>query len=286
MSHMRHGRQLPIAHDGRFETDGAAFVMGATTCMDDAPWRSNYPDPALCQGNVRRNAGPGETKMLLTGKSALITGSLGGIGFATEGTGRTGLRHNPEWFRRARSHRRPRGRTTGARRPRPPPSRRPAPAQPDRRSHPNHPTSPRRPRHPREQRRRTLLRGRRKFAPDYWDEALAVNLSAPFHAIRLALPDMRAKNWGRIVNMASIYGMFATVNRIDYITTKTALIGLTRAVALEVARTGITCNAICPGTVLTRRSTGACGRRCSVTAPASGMPRKTSFPSASHPVNS
>jgi 3-hydroxybutyrate dehydrogenase len=65
------------------------------------------------------------------------------------------------------------------------------------------------------------------------------------------MPGMKARNWGRIVNMASIYGMFATVNRIDYITTKTALIGLTRAVALEVARTGITCNAVCPGTVLT-----------------------------------
>jgi 3-hydroxybutyrate dehydrogenase len=89
------------------------------------------------------------------------------------------------------------------------------------------------------------------FAPEQWDEALAVNLSAPFHAIRLALPGMKAQNWGRIVNIASIYGIFATVNRIDYITTKTALIGLTRAVALEVARTGITCNAICPGTVLT-----------------------------------
>ncbi len=89
------------------------------------------------------------------------------------------------------------------------------------------------------------------FAPDQWDEALAVNLSAPFHAIRLAMPGMKARNWGRIINIASIYGMFATVNRIDYITTKTALIGLTRAVALEVARTAITCNAICPGTVLT-----------------------------------
>ncbi|WP_428535147.1 SDR family NAD(P)-dependent oxidoreductase [Rhodopila sp.] len=89
------------------------------------------------------------------------------------------------------------------------------------------------------------------FAPEHWDEALAVNLSAPFHAIRLALPGMKAKGWGRIVNMASIYGLFATVNRIDYVTTKTALIGLTRAVALEVARTAITCNAICPATVLT-----------------------------------
>jgi 3-hydroxybutyrate dehydrogenase len=89
------------------------------------------------------------------------------------------------------------------------------------------------------------------FVPDHWDEALAVNLSAPFHTIRLALPGMKDKGWGRIINMASIYGLFATVNRIDYITTKTALIGLTRAVALEVARTGVTCNAICPGTVLT-----------------------------------
>lgn len=89
------------------------------------------------------------------------------------------------------------------------------------------------------------------FAPEAWDEAIAVNLSAPFHCIRLALPGMKAKNWGRIVNMASVYSHFATVNRIDYITTKTALLGLTRAVALETARTGITCNAICPGTVLT-----------------------------------
>lgn len=89
------------------------------------------------------------------------------------------------------------------------------------------------------------------FDPAAWDEALAVNLSAPFHVIRLALPGMKARGWGRIVNLASIYSHFATVNRVDYITTKTALLGLTRAVALEVARTAITCNAICPGTVLT-----------------------------------
>ena len=89
------------------------------------------------------------------------------------------------------------------------------------------------------------------FAPEQWDEALAVNLSAPFHTIQLALPGMKAKGWGRIVNMASVYSNFATVERVDYITTKTALLGLTRAVALECARTGITCNAICPGTVLT-----------------------------------
>ncbi len=90
-----------------------------------------------------------------------------------------------------------------------------------------------------------------KFETAHWDEALAVNVSAPFHAIRAALPGMRERGWGRIVNIASIYGLFATVNRVDYITTKTALIGMTRGVALEVAKADITCNAICPGTVLT-----------------------------------
>ena len=89
-----------------------------------------------------------------------------------------------------------------------------------------------------------------EFDPAAWDDALAVNLSAPFHAIRLTVGGMKARGWGRIVNLASIYGMFATVDRVDYVTTKTALIGLTRAVALEVARTGVTCNAVCPGTVL------------------------------------
>jgi 3-hydroxybutyrate dehydrogenase len=89
------------------------------------------------------------------------------------------------------------------------------------------------------------------FSPVDWDRALAVNLSSAFHAVRLALPGMRARDFGRIVNVASVYGLFATVNRVDYVTTKTALIGFTRAVALETAQTGITCNAICPGTVPT-----------------------------------
>lgn len=89
------------------------------------------------------------------------------------------------------------------------------------------------------------------FDPAHWNEALAVNLSAPFHTIRLSLPGMKARGWGRIVNMASVYSFMATPNRIDYVTTKTALLGLTRTVALECARTAITCNAVCPGTVLT-----------------------------------
>lgn len=89
------------------------------------------------------------------------------------------------------------------------------------------------------------------FAPEKWDEALAVNLSAPFHLIRLALPGMKARNWGRIINMASIYSTRAVADRIDYVTTKTAILGVTRAVAIETARTGITCNALCPGTLPT-----------------------------------
>jgi 3-hydroxybutyrate dehydrogenase len=87
-----------------------------------------------------------------------------------------------------------------------------------------------------------------KFRPEDWDRALAVNLSAAFHTIRLTLAGMRERDFGRIINMASIYGQRATVDRVDYVTTKTALIGLTRAVALEAAGQNITCNAICPGT--------------------------------------
>jgi 3-hydroxybutyrate dehydrogenase len=90
-----------------------------------------------------------------------------------------------------------------------------------------------------------------QFAPERWEEALAVNLSAPFHLIRLALPAMKQRGWGRIVNMASIYSTRAVENRIDYVTTKTAILGMTRAVALETATTGVTCNALCPGTLPT-----------------------------------
>ncbi|MEO5671401.1 MAG: SDR family NAD(P)-dependent oxidoreductase [Ramlibacter sp.] len=89
------------------------------------------------------------------------------------------------------------------------------------------------------------------FPPDAWDYALAVNVTAAFHTIRLCLPAMRERGWGRIFNMTSVYGQRAVTNRIDYVTTKTALIGMTRAVALETVTQGITCNAICPGSVLT-----------------------------------
>jgi 3-hydroxybutyrate dehydrogenase len=90
-----------------------------------------------------------------------------------------------------------------------------------------------------------------QFPVDKWDLALAVNLSSAFHTIRLALPQMRRRNWGRIVNVSSIYGLKGTTDRLGYVTTKTALIGLTRAVALETRDQDITCNAVCPGTVET-----------------------------------
>lgn len=89
------------------------------------------------------------------------------------------------------------------------------------------------------------------FPVEHWDQALAVNLSAAFHTIRLTLPRMRANRWGRIFNMSSVFGSRATSNRIDYVTTKTALLGMTRAVAVEAAADGITCNALCPGAVHT-----------------------------------
>lgn len=89
------------------------------------------------------------------------------------------------------------------------------------------------------------------FPVDAWDEGIAVNLSAAFHTIRLALPGMRRRGWGRIVNVSSIYGLIGAANRINYVTSKTALIGMTRAVALEMLGENLTCNAVCPGSILT-----------------------------------
>ncbi|MFC7474064.1 SDR family oxidoreductase [Dankookia sp. GCM10030260] len=92
-----------------------------------------------------------------------------------------------------------------------------------------------------------------------WDSDMAVNLSAVFHLIRLSLPGMRARGWGRILNMSSIYGLVGATGRVGYVTTKTALIGLTRATALETAASGITCNALCPGTTMTPNIAGRIG---------------------------
>ena len=90
-----------------------------------------------------------------------------------------------------------------------------------------------------------------EFPSESWDEGIAVNLSAAFHLIRLVVPGMRRRNHGRIVNVSSIYGLTGAANRVAYVTTKTGLVGLTRAIALELAGTRVTCNAVCPGTVLT-----------------------------------
>lgn len=87
------------------------------------------------------------------------------------------------------------------------------------------------------------------FEPGHWEESIRVNLSAAFHLVRLTLPGMKQNGWGRIFNLASYYGFRGAVNRIDYVTTKSALIGMTRAIAIETADAGITCNAICPGSV-------------------------------------
>lgn len=89
------------------------------------------------------------------------------------------------------------------------------------------------------------------FPVERWNQAVAVNLSAAFHTIRLTLPIMRKSGWGRIINMSSIYSSVAIAERVDYVTTKTGLIGMTRVVALETIEEDITCNAVCPGAVLT-----------------------------------
>ena len=84
-----------------------------------------------------------------------------------------------------------------------------------------------------------------------WNYAIAVNFSAPFHLIRLTLPGMKRRRWGRIINLASTFGLIGAANRADYVATKHGLVGLTRTVALEAAPFNVTCNALCPALVAT-----------------------------------
>ena len=89
------------------------------------------------------------------------------------------------------------------------------------------------------------------FPVEKWDAIIAINMSSAFHATRLALPGMQANNWGRIINVASVHGLVGSAEKSAYVAAKHGVVGLTKVTALENATTGVTCNAICPGWVLT-----------------------------------
>ena len=89
------------------------------------------------------------------------------------------------------------------------------------------------------------------FPIEKWDAIIAINLSSSFHTIRAALPGMKARKWGRIINIASAHGLVASGQKGAYVAAKHGLVGLTKTVAIETANDGVTCNAICPGWVLT-----------------------------------
>ncbi|MDT7834833.1 3-hydroxybutyrate dehydrogenase [Aquabacterium sp. OR-4] len=89
------------------------------------------------------------------------------------------------------------------------------------------------------------------FPVERWDAILAINLSSAFHAMRVALPGMKRRNWGRIVNVASVHGLVGSAQKSAYVAAKHGVVGLTKVAALENATTGVTVNAVCPGWVLT-----------------------------------
>lgn len=90
-----------------------------------------------------------------------------------------------------------------------------------------------------------------KFPEEKWDSIIAINLSATFHAVKAALPGMRKKDFGRIINIASVHGLVASEHKCAYVAAKHGIVGLTKVIALEAAEANITCNAICPGWVHT-----------------------------------
>jgi 3-hydroxybutyrate dehydrogenase len=89
------------------------------------------------------------------------------------------------------------------------------------------------------------------FPPERWNAIIAINLTAAFHTTRAVVPDMKARGWGRIINVASAHGLIASPFKSAYVAAKHGLVGFTKSVALETAEHGITANAICPGYVLT-----------------------------------
>ena len=89
------------------------------------------------------------------------------------------------------------------------------------------------------------------FPVERWDAIIAINLSSAFHTTRLALPGMKRRDWGRVLNIASVHGLVASAGKSAYVAAKHGIVGFTKAVALEAATTGVTVNAICPGWVLT-----------------------------------
>lgn len=89
------------------------------------------------------------------------------------------------------------------------------------------------------------------FPEDRWDAVIALNLSSAFHGIKAAAPGMKARGWGRIINIASAHGLVASGQKAAYVAAKHGIVGLTKVAGIELANTGVTCNAICPGWVLT-----------------------------------
>lgn len=89
------------------------------------------------------------------------------------------------------------------------------------------------------------------FPIEKWDAIIAINLSSSFHTIRAAVRAMKKRKWGRIINIASAHGLVASAQKVAYVSAKHGLVGLTKVVAMETANVGVTCNAICPGWVLT-----------------------------------